>query len=40
MGPSSINNDDIIWTIPANLLMVKLDSNFAFVESRTVSAET
>ncbi|MBI5236527.1 MAG: hypothetical protein HY886_09820 [Deltaproteobacteria bacterium] len=40
VGPSSIGNDNIIWSIPANLLIVKLDSNFGFVESRTVSAET
>jgi len=40
VGPSSINTDDVIWPIPANLLIVKLDSNFGFVESKTVSAET
>lgn len=40
VGPSSIGNDNVIWSIPANLLIVKLDSNFGFVESRTVSAET
>jgi hypothetical protein len=39
VGPSSINNDNIVWSIPANLLIVKLDANFAFVESKTVSAE-
>jgi hypothetical protein len=40
VGPSTINNDTIIWSIPANVLLVKLDANFAFVESRTVSAES
>jgi hypothetical protein len=37
---SSISDDNSIWSIPANLLIVKLDSSFGFVESRTVSAET
>lgn len=40
VGPSSINNDAIIWSIPANVLLVKLDANFVFVESGTVSAES
>ena len=38
-GPSSINNDDVVWSIPADLLIVKLDANFDFVGSKTVSAE-
>jgi len=39
VGPSSINNDDIVWSIPANILMVKLDSNFGVVDCKTVSTE-
>ncbi|MBI5849043.1 MAG: Ig-like domain-containing protein [Nitrospirae bacterium] len=39
VGPSSINNDNVVWTIPASLLMVRMDPNFSVKDSRIVSAE-
>ena len=38
-GPSATGNDSVVWTIPTNLQIVKLDREFRYLESKTISAE-